>query len=201
MTFGMRTPTLSFRNGLRARLLGRAGSPLVGMAGLGALVIAVATSCIGLEHWLAARERLAVTAADIATEQARLSRAVRPAQPKAAAPRYSARQISQFNAVVRQLNTPWPTVLDAIEHHTPPGVALVLVEPDVAKGTVRIQAEAKELDALFAYVDRLAIDDAFDGAFPYQHETNEQDPNRPARLGFDLRLKPGLPRPEGRPRP
>ena len=96
--------------------------------------------------------------------------------------------VEQRNGVMNRLNTPWADVLDGLESRASPDVGLTLVEPDGDKGVVRIQAEAKSIDALLAYADDFARDPGFAGVSVRQHDTNEQDPNRPARLTFEVRL-------------
>lgn len=105
-------------------------------------------------------------------------------------PRLNASQARRLDDIIQQLNTPWTTVLNGLERHTHPDIGVTLMEPDVKKATIRIQAEAKSIDSLLGYADGFARDPAFGGVLLQQHETNEQDPNRPARLGFEVRLKP-----------
>jgi len=103
--------------------------------------------------------------------------------------RLSPSQRNAWNQVARQLNTPWSALLDALERATPNEVAIVSIEPDGAQGSVRLQAEAKTLDELLAYVSALKNTQPFESAALVKHETNEQDANHPVRLSIDLRLK------------
>ena len=186
----MRRTGLSFQRGFWPAALGHASTGWMRVSAVGlALAGMMALVAVGMQ-WLELERQQDAVHVLLAEARARQAAVSGEPAPKPRAPRYSAQQLMQFNAVIRQLNTPWSEVLDALERQTPPGVALILVEPDANKRIVHVQAEAKEVDALFAYVDLLAADVAFSGAVPLQHETNEQDPTRPARLGFDLQLKP-----------
>lgn len=146
--------------------------------------------CVGLaayegQHW---QQRHAAQVAKLEALQARLARAARerPAPP----PRFalSAQQVARHNAAVAQLNTPWSDVLDALERNADAQVGLTQLEPDAKRQTLRIQAEAKHVGTLIRYAERLASDAAFGRLELLQHETNEQDPNRPSRLSFELSL-------------
>lgn len=93
-----------------------------------------------------------------------------------------------LNRVIQHLNTPWPVVFETVEQLTPADVAILRMEPD-EKGVLTIEAEATSVDKVLVFAGRLAHQGAF-GELVYQHhDTNDQDPNKPARLSFQLRLK------------
>jgi len=54
---------------------------------------------------------------------------------------------------------------------------------------VRLQVEAKGLDALLAYAGELRSVPLFAHVNLVKHETNEQDANRPMRLALNIRLR------------
>jgi hypothetical protein len=94
----------------------------------------------------------------------------------------------ELNHVIQRLNTPWPLVFQTVERLTPPDVAILRMEPD-EKGVLTIEAESLSVDKVLAFAGRLAHQGAF-GELTYQHhDTNDLDPNKPARLSFQLRLK------------
>jgi Tfp pilus assembly protein PilN len=117
--------------------------------------------------------------------------AVRQGASRDAKPAPTLQQSREWNQIVRQLNTPWPAILDTLERTTPETVALVAIEPDARNASVRLQVEAKTLDTLLAYAGSLQGAGPFDDVVLRKHETNEQDANRPMRLSFDARLKAG----------
>ena len=113
-----------------------------------------------------------------------------PAPARARGPAGAAAQrLRAWNTVARQLNTPWSTLLDTLESVTPADVALVSVEPDAAQAAVRLQAEARSLQALLAYEQSLRAAPLFREVALIRHETNESDPVRPVRLHLVLRMQ------------
>jgi Tfp pilus assembly protein PilN len=107
---------------------------------------------------------------------------VRPPVPEA--------QAAAVNAAVLQLNLPWRALHDAVQAGTPANIALLAMEPDARKNSVRITAEAKSSDDMIAYVEQLQKGDWFSAVLLSRHEINEQDPNRPIRFQLDAQWRP-----------
>lgn len=126
---------------------------------------------------------------ETAWRMARLDAMERPraAPAQAARPALAPARIEAVNAAVMQLNLPWRALHDAIQAGTPPGVALLALEPDAKKGRVRISAEARDSDAMIACVDSLRRSGWFGAVALLRHEIDEQDPNRPIRFQVDAR--------------
>lgn len=166
----------------RTWLLGRGGA-----AGwVGATLLAAALAGLAATAW-----QFMVTRQELATAKAELQ-ALGRLQPAAAAgtrPAMATDQRRAWNEVVGRLNMPWTAMLDTLEAQTPDDVALVSIEPDARGGIVRVQAEARTLEALLAYARALRTAGPFADAIPMKHETNEQDPNRPVRLTLQIRLR------------
>lgn len=112
------------------------------------------------------------------------------AAPAVVRPPLPAAQVTAVNATVRQLNLPWRALHDAIQAATPATVALLALEPDAKKSSVRITAEAKSSDEMIAYVEQLRAVEWFSGVLLTRHEINEQDPNRPIRFQIDAQWRP-----------
>lgn len=147
---------------------------------------------LALSAWLgwqvaAAHGELEAVEAQLATVRSQWP-ATQPPDAPAATPA-SPLQQRQLNLVIRQLNTPWPQIFDALEESTPPGVALLLIEPDSQRRTLRLQAEARTLDALLAYAARLRRPPLFEDVQLVKHETLTQDANRPAQLSLQVQLQ------------
>lgn len=98
-------------------------------------------------------------------------------------------QIRGYNSVIRQLNLPWKNIFDDLEAATPTDVALISIEPDGARSTVKLVAEAKSLTTLLNYSSKLQQTGIFGQLTFSKHETNEQDVNKPIRLSFELELQ------------
>jgi Tfp pilus assembly protein PilN len=107
---------------------------------------------------------------------------VRPPVPEA--------QAAAVNAAVQQLNLPWRALHDALQASTPANIALLALEPDAKKSSLRITAEAKSSDDMIAYVEQLQKADWFTTVLLSRHEINEQDPNRPIRFQIDALWRP-----------
>lgn len=152
----------------------------------GATLLAAALAGLAGTAW-----QFMVTRHELATAQAELQALgrLRPAAAAGTAPAIAADQRRAWNEVVGRLNMPWTAMLDTLEAQTPDDVALVSIEPDARGGIVRLQAEARTLDALLAYARALRTAGPFADAIPVKHETNEQDPNRPVRLTLQIRLR------------
>jgi len=91
-------------------------------------------------------------------------------------------QANAVNEAVMQLNLPWRDLYDTVRAATPASVALLALEPDAKRRTVRLTAEAKTSDDMFAYVARLQEQAWFTSVVLTRHEVAEQDPNRPLRF-------------------
>jgi Tfp pilus assembly protein PilN len=129
-------------------------------------------------------ERLREHAVQLAQahQRAAAGSSARAAVPKA--------QALAVNAAVMRLNLPWVALRDIVREATPDSVALLAIEPDATRRTLRITAEAGTSDAMLAYVGRLQRQDGVATAALTRHETNERDPNRPLRFQIDAQWKP-----------
>jgi Tfp pilus assembly protein PilN len=155
---------------------GRAGRMRATFA---SLAVAAAVSCL-----VAAAIRIEGQGRLLAATQDQLARGEAARTRRVATPRgdLSAKERRALDAIAGQLNTPWSQLLDALESSLPDGVALVSIEPNGTSGKVRIQAEARTLDALLVYAGTLRQLPIFESVTFVKHETNEQDANRPMRL-------------------
>lgn len=144
------------------------------------LALALTCAALGWRLWQQ-QERDAVQL------NAALARAAVPvAVPVAVAPpRISDTQAAAVNAAVMQLNLPWRALHDAIGAATPPAIAMLALEPDSRRRSIRITAEAKSSDAMIGYVEALKEQEMFAAVTLTRHEINEQDPNRPIRFQIE----------------
>lgn len=111
-------------------------------------------------------------------------RAAAPAQ--AARPAIAQEQASAVNAAIMRLNLPWRDLHEAVEQGTPSTIALLSLDPDPQARTLRIMAEARNSDAMLAYVEQLKQQPFFVSAVLVKHEFNEQDPNQVLRFQVDV---------------
>jgi Tfp pilus assembly protein PilN len=168
----------------RLRLLGHLPGRSSALAVLGLVAAIACGAAVAWQSWEVDGE-LAQARASLAALQGGKGRR---ADAAVATPQVTAQQRQAWEQVARQIGTPWASLLDTLEAGTPPEVALVSIEPDARVGSVRLQAEAKSLDTLLAYARALGALPLFESVSLVKHETNEQDGNRPVRLGLELRL-------------
>lgn len=166
--------------GLR-RSLFRAPYAWTAIVAVLALVPPLATSVLHYREELREHERR--------VEQVEARARAQAPRPKAAPVPVPAAQAGAVNAAVLQLNLPWRGLHDAVQAATPPTVALLALEPDAKKRSLRITAEAKGSDDMIAYVEALQRIDWFDAVALVRHEINEQDPNRPLRFQVDAQWR------------
>ena len=122
--------------------------------------------------------------AELAAARARAATPVVVAVEKSA-PKISEVQAGAVNAAALQLNLPWRALHDAIGAATPPEIAMLALEPDARKRTMKITAEAKTSDAMIGYVEELKKQELFTGVALSRHEINELDPARPIRFQIE----------------
>lgn len=100
-------------------------------------------------------------------------------------PRISPQQAVAVNGAIMQLNLPWRALHDAVGAATPASIALLALEPDARKRSIKITAEARSSDNMVAYVEQLKQQELFAGVTLVRHEINEQDANRPIRFQLE----------------
>jgi Tfp pilus assembly protein PilN len=161
------------------RTLHRTGTRTWILAALG-LALCVAAGVTGAR--LVARQKADAALVEVARARSNVpvvvavsNNAVRITEPQAAA----------VNAAVMQLNLPWRALQDAIGAATPPAIAMLALEPDARKRSMKITAEAKTSDAMIAYVEELKQQELFSDVALTRHEVNEQDPLRPIRFQIE----------------
>jgi len=95
-------------------------------------------------------------------------------------------QAAAVNAAILQLNLPWRDVQDALASATPPGIALLALEPDARKRVLKITAETTGSDAMVAYIAQLKQQELFGTRVQLlRHEINALDPNKPLRFQLE----------------
>jgi Tfp pilus assembly protein PilN len=134
------------------------------------------------QRYLEQRDELRDLQAALAARRAPAPVVAAPTPKVAIAPA----QASAVNAAVMQLNLPWRDLAAALNEATPETIALLALEPDAKRRTVRISAEARSSDEMLAYITRLQADEWFSSVVLMRHEVMEQDPNRPLRFQVNV---------------
>lgn len=150
------------------------------VAGIAALALcAAAVAAIALRSEQRDYERQLAEAGIRARQQS--AQAPRPT----AQPGVPAAQGAAVNAIVSQLNLPWRAVHDALAAGTPSSIALLALEPDARRHTLRITAEARDSDGMVGYVEQLKRQELFSDVVLVSHEVNDADPNKPLRFELE----------------
>ncbi|EJN03265.1 hypothetical protein [Herbaspirillum sp. YR522] len=97
----------------------------------------------------------------------------------------SVERANAVNQAISQLNLPWREVLDAMEQVAPGSVALLSMEPDAVKRTMKCVAEAQDGPAMLTYLEQLKKSEFFDSVVLLRHEVIERDPGKPIRFQFE----------------
>lgn len=93
-------------------------------------------------------------------------------------------EIRQANEVLQQLALPWDRLFKAVESNSEQEIALLSIQPDVGKRNVRIGGEAKNFDALLAYITRLEQSEILSQVYLTSHEVRIQDAEKPVRFAL-----------------
>ena len=104
--------------------------------------------------------------------------ATKPAKPdpRQAASARAARQVAS------NLTTPWANLLASLGAAPTQAVALLSVEPSVAKRSVRLTAEARDLHEMLLYVGALQRDPRLSSVVLVSHQVQVQAPGTPVRF-------------------
>jgi len=93
----------------------------------------------------------------------------------------------EAGSVARELGTPWTKLLaelEAASRDSTEQVALLSVEPDHAKHSVRITGESRDLPMVLAYLDRLQTSALLRYPMLDTHEIKADDPQHPVRFAL-----------------
>jgi hypothetical protein len=146
------------------------------LLGLG-VVVAAAAGIFWGGAWSAQRD----AERELAAIDARQAGASRAERPVALSPAEVARDRAA-QQVARELQTPWAELLAAFEAAPRQAVALLAIEPSTAQQAVRITAEAKDPEAMLAYLGALQTDARLRRVVLLTHQIQEQAAGTPVRF-------------------
>jgi len=139
----------------------------------------------------AALERQQLRTAQLQRAQLRVQASLQP-PPLVPATPITPAQATAVNGAILQLNLPWRDMHEALATATPPGVALLALEPDARRRLLKITAETKSSDTMVDYIAQLKQQPAFGGGVQLlRHEVDALDPGQPLR--FELEAHWGTP--------
>lgn len=147
----------------------------------------IAALSAGLRLWLLNQriELMHQTLADIRQRVDQRTEKPRPAVKSSILPP----QVATINNAVRQLNTPWVDLLDALESASDQRIALFEIRPEAVTRQLLGSAEARNSDDMVRYIERLKSQPMFSAVLITSHQINEQDRNKPMRFEFSVTWK------------
>jgi Tfp pilus assembly protein PilN len=98
-------------------------------------------------------------------------------------------QARAAEAVVRQLTVPWGALISGIEQAATRDVAILQLQPDAEQRSLRLTAEARNRDAMFAYLRRLAAAKGLGEVHLVSHQVQREDPQRPVQFSVQAAMK------------
>ena len=90
-----------------------------------------------------------------------------------------AAELKQVATIVQSLVTPWPDLLLAIEQADLPDVALTSIDPDIKKQHVSLTGEAKNLQIVLRYIEKLEAQAVLQEVYLQKHMVEETDSSKP----------------------
>lgn len=95
--------------------------------------------------------------------------------------------------VAQNLVTPWADLLESLESAPNRSVALLSVEPSVAKRSLRLTAEARTSQDMLAYLAALQRDERLGAVVLVSHQVQAQVPGAPVRFQIQAAWGGGSP--------
>jgi Tfp pilus assembly protein PilN len=147
-----------------------------------AVLAAGAMALAGMLAW-----QFAVVEPDNATRQAEVDRLRRElASHEPAALKLSDTQLAsewqKALAINSRLGTPWQNLFAMLESYVDEPVALLSIDPDIAKKDLLLTGEARNLDAVLDYVRFLKRQPMLSAVTLQSHQINKQDRDKPVRF-------------------
>ncbi|KQV45524.1 hypothetical protein [Duganella sp. Root336D2] len=158
--------------------------PLALAAGVLGLALLTAGGVFGVQ----AAQQQAAREENLRAQQRKQAAAVRAPERKPETVILEAQAVA-VNTAILQLNLPWRDLQDAVAAANTPAVALLALDPDPRKQTLKITAETKNSDDMVGYIEQLKQQEFFAGAALLRHEINDQDPNRPLRFQVEVQWR------------
>lgn len=151
----------------------------LGLALLGGGILAAASGAV---VWGSAWSAQATQSGALAALE---SRAAQGASQRARPAALSAAEQAQSRAaqrVARDLQTPWSDLLSALEAAPHEHVALLGIEPSLARRQVRLTAEARDPESMIDYLAALQGDARLAQVALVSHQVQAQAPGKPLRF-------------------
>lgn len=126
-------------------------------------------------------------AAQIELADARLSTLATRSQTKPTRPadvEAQQEEIRHANEILQQLALPWGALFNVVETSNEKEIALLSIQPDAGKRVLRLSGEAKNFEALLAYIARLEQSPMLSQVYLTSHEVRLQVAEKPVRFAL-----------------
>ena len=153
----------------------------IGTALLVAAVLAFGASAFEIARVLATTARQTELLAALDARRGAAATADVSKRPAAVDPADLARNRA-VRLVAQNLVTPWAGLLESLESAPNRSVALLSVEPSVAKHSIRLTAEARTSQDMLDYLASLQRDQRLNSAVLVSHQVQAQAPGTPVRF-------------------
>lgn len=118
-----------------------------------------------------------------AINQRQLAARPKPVQPLSEVEQQKLQaEIKSANLVIGVLAYPWGNLLSQLDQSVNNDVSLLAIQPDVANNKLGIQAEARNIPSMLAYVHELQSQPGFRQVSLVSQQFNQEDPLRPVRF-------------------
>ena len=96
------------------------------------------------------------------------------------------------NDILMQMALPWGSLFKTLESSNTDKIALLAIQPDAGKHSVKVNGEAKDFTALLDYIQQLEQDKTLTDVALLNHEIDQQTPEKPVRFALtaNWRLQP-----------
>jgi Tfp pilus assembly protein PilN len=98
-------------------------------------------------------------------------------------------EVRAAEAVVRQLTLPWAALIETLERAATREVAVLQLQPDAHTRVLRLTAEARNREAMFAYVRRLAAAQSLAEVHVVSHQVQQDNPQKPIQFAVHAAIK------------
>jgi Tfp pilus assembly protein PilN len=92
-------------------------------------------------------------------------------------------------SVVRQLTLPWAALIGTLEQAATREVAILQLQPDAEQRLLRLSAEARDREAMFAYLRRLGAAQGLAEVHLVSHQIQLDDPQRPIQFTVQATIR------------
>lgn len=159
----------------------------VAWVGLAVLALGIVAAAVLLERYRAVQH-------EFARLQASQRVAGAPPRPARTIPKQRIDdEYKQVESAVHQLTLPWGALIQSVEEASSSDVAVLQLQPEAQQRRLRLTAEAKDHDAMLAYLRRLGETKLLHEVHLLSHQVQLEDPQRPTQFSLQASLKGARP--------